>query len=154
MTRPPKKNPYAATLNTSLKEYPDIGRKFIATLIKVFFSTGDIPSCQCPRGGGFHLLPPSEIQSLFLNTSYTGQYDYVGPSVWGQVIRSVPLYFALGEIFCGKTLIAPPPLWSNFDPTPIHSCEISNLSLNFLIWSSKIIPFNTKNKEYQKPVLS
>ena len=34
--------------------------------------------------------------------------------------------------------IAPPPF-------------MRNSSLNFLIWPSKVIPFNTKNKEHQKP---
>ena len=38
---------------------------------------------------------------------------------------------------------------NKFNPPPISNF-MQNLSLNCLIWPSKVIPFNTKNKGYQK----
>ena len=43
------------------------------------------------------------------------------------------------------------PTRRNFVPSPPKKKFMQDLPLNFLTWASKVIPYNTKNKWYQKP---
>ena len=97
----------------------------------------------CPKAGHFPLnsfLLRGE-RADFCNFEDSSNNEMFGCKYVYYMGRTVK--FAKGG---GQINVAP---LTNF-PSPQTNC-MQRLSLNFSIWISKVIPFNTKNKVYQKP---